>query len=247
MSSVLLSVETATPGGSLAISSGSGILASSHGNSQLSHSNTILRDIDRLLSMANLRINDVGLFAVTIGPGSFTGLRIGIATVKGLAATLNRRCIGIPTLHAIAHAAGPSSATLALLPAGRGEVFAQLLEVSENEIIIELDSAAHIPPRSLFDRYGSIENLCCAGPGAHAYCETLRALAKQRGTEIVDSNRKDKGWRLAPVTPNLAIHVAALAWAKAERADEQTPNALTALYVRPSDAEINLRYSRDRK
>jgi tRNA threonylcarbamoyladenosine biosynthesis protein TsaB len=247
MSRLVLSVETATRGGSLAIAKGKNILASSVGDSELSHSNTVLAEIDKLISKADLQLTDIDMFAVAIGPGSFTGLRIGIATVKGLAATLKCRCMGIPTLHAIAYAAGVSDATVALLPAGRQEVFAQLLQVAENEVVKELDVAVHIPPHALLEKYGLLARLCWAGPGAHVYLETLRALAKQVGKVVVEASDTTSGWRLAPITRNLAIHVAALASSGTERADTQTPNALCALYVRPSDAEINAGYSRDRK
>ena len=103
---LVLSIETATLAGSIAISKGSKILASSCGDPKLSHSNTLLADIDVLLAKANVTLSDVSLFAVAAGPGSFTGLRIGIATVKALANTMNRACIGVPTLAIVF--AGPS-------------------------------------------------------------------------------------------------------------------------------------------
>jgi tRNA threonylcarbamoyladenosine biosynthesis protein TsaB len=247
MSPLILSVDTATLGGSVAISRGKSLLASVVGDSQLSHSNSLLADINRILSKTNVELSDIDQFAVTLGPGSFTGLRIGIATVKGLAATLNRGCVGIPTLHAIAHAAGVSDATLALLPAGRGEVFAQLLSVSNDDRVIELDAAAHIPPFRLMDRYGDLPDLCLTGPWAQTHVETLLSLARQAGHQILEVNTSATGWRLAPSTPNLAPHVAALAAVRVENAELETPNMLRAIYVRPSDAEINLGHSSGRQ
>src|SRR5213593_4045257 len=116
-----LSLETATLAGSISISRGPNILASSSGDPAVSHSNTLLADIDELFSRVNLSLREIELFAVASGPGSFTGLRIGLATVKALAVTMNRPCVGVPTLEAIAHSAGSSEATVTLLPAGRGE------------------------------------------------------------------------------------------------------------------------------
>src|SRR5436190_11423783 len=103
-------------GGSVALLRDSTVLGSFTGDSQISHSNTLLRDIERLLSSTNTALPEIDLFAVAVGPGSFTGLRIGIATVKALAATLDRPCAGIPTLAAIAHSAGVSNASLVLVP-----------------------------------------------------------------------------------------------------------------------------------
>src|SRR5215217_6543101 len=113
---LILSVETATLSGSVALSRGEHLLAAFAGDSGVSHSNTLLNDIDKLLSEARVDLPDIDLFAVATGPGSFTGLRIGIATVKGLAATLERPCAGIPTLQAVALAAGESLRSIALLP-----------------------------------------------------------------------------------------------------------------------------------
>src|SRR5678816_1704804 len=139
---LILSVETATAGGSVCLSRGVDVLAIASGNRALSHSNTLLRDIQQCLDQAAIATREVDLFAAASGPGSFTGLRIGLATVRGLAATLDRPCAGIPTLHAIAHAAGTSASTVALLPAGRGEVFVQLLAVSDSTVE-DLDDAQH--------------------------------------------------------------------------------------------------------
>src|SRR5690242_12795990 len=123
---LILSLETATLAGSIAVSRASSVLAHRVGRPEVSHSNTLLSDINDILSRLDLSIRDIDLFAVASGPGSFTGLRIGLATVKAFAATLHRECVGIPTLEAIAHSAGVAHAVVALLPAGRGEVFVQM-------------------------------------------------------------------------------------------------------------------------
>src|SRR5204863_4448137 len=117
----------------------------------ISHSNTLLADLDKLLAETKTKLPAIDLFAVAAGPGSFTGLRIGIATVKALAATLDRPCAAIPTLQAVALAGGPSDASVALLPAGRGEVFAQLFSVANDGTVTPLDEPLHIPPEKRFD------------------------------------------------------------------------------------------------
>src|SRR5215212_8632457 len=136
---MILSVETATLSGSVALARGENILAGFAGDSGVSHSNTLLNDIDKLLNEAHVDLPEIDLFAVANGPGSFTGLRIGIATIKGLAATLGGPCAGVPTLQAVALAAGESRRSVALLPAGRGEVFAQLFSVMKDGFVTALD------------------------------------------------------------------------------------------------------------
>ena len=222
---LILSVETATLAGSVSLASGERIVAGFAGDASVSHSNTLLSDIDKVLGDARVELSEVELFAVASGPGSFTGLRIGIATVKGLAATLNCPCVGIPTLHAVAHSAGASEKTVALLPAGRGEVFAQLFSVTNEGVVTALDEASHIAPQRLFEKYGSLKDVLWCGEGAIVH----KALVEER-----------PGWRIAAPTVNLAEHVSTLALQRFRNQQLEHPDALQAIYVRPSDAELKV-------
>ena len=223
MEPLILSVETATLAGSVALARGDEVIAGFTGDARVSHSNTLLSDIDKILSDARVELADVDLFAVASGPGSFTGLRIGIATVKALAATLNCPCVGIPTLYAVAHSGGASVKTIALLPAGRGEVFAQLFSVTS--VVTALDEASHIAPQRLFDKYSSLEDVLLCGEGALVH----RCLFEGKA-----------GWRISPATTNLAEHVSALALRRFSERRVEEPDALQAIYVRPSDAELKV-------
>lgn len=245
---LVLSLETATLGGSVFLGRGSVELATRTGDPQLSQSASLLSDINDILEEAGASLPQVDLFACASGPGSFTGLRIGIATLKALAASLERPCVGIPTLQAIAYAAGSSSATVSLLPAGRGEVFAQMFSVAAGGTVTELDSAAHLAPTKLVEKYSEFPNLCWAGSGAHAQRDFLRNSARHQEIDFVeqvgkatsaDSESSGKVWRLAAKETNLAKHVAVLALRIFEAGDVQSPQSLSAIYVRPSDAELN--------
>ena len=235
---LILSIETAALGGSVFLGRGDVELAAKIGRSDVSHSSSLLSDINDCLNNAGVSLSDIDLFACASGPGSFTGLRIGIATVKGLAATLDRPSLGIPTLRAIAHAAGPSSVTIALLPAGRGEVFAQMFSVSADSIP-EKDTAAHLSPPKLIERYGGLADVLWAGNGAHNVRDFLGEQAEQRGLRFdeVSSDVVD-GWRLAPEVENLARHVASLALRDYDAGGVQSAQSLSAIYVRPSDPEL---------
>jgi tRNA threonylcarbamoyladenosine biosynthesis protein TsaB len=241
---LILSLETATLGGSVFLGRGKLKLAARNGNPDISHSNSLLSDICDSLREAKLTLRDVDLFACASGPGSFTGLRIGIATLKALAATLERPCIGIPTLEAVAHSTGPSHATVALLPAGRGEVFAQMFSVSEDNIVNELDAAMHLSPQRLVERYSGFGDILWAGSGAHLQREFLQDQAQQHGIVFNQVppepkvSHRESGWHLAAKETNLAKHVAALALQRFQRGRMQGPDSLSAIYVRPSDAEL---------
>ena len=237
---LILAIETATRAGGVAIARGAEILASRSGDASSSHSNDLIENIDAILKEAGVELSAVDVLAAAIGPGSFTGLRIGLATAKSLAVSLDRRCVGISTLAAVAHAAGVAEQIVALLPAGRGEVFAQMFAVNDDEVE-PLDEAAHISPSALVARYGSYPHLLWAGEGAHAQVEVIRSAASGKGIELkagaVDVGTN--GWMLATPAPALAGDVARLAFREWRKGNVIDPEALRANYVRASDAEIN--------
>lgn len=223
---LILSVETATLSGSVAVARGEEILGVLSGDSSISHSNTLLGDVDKLLTQTQITLPQIDLFAVATGPGSFTGLRIGIATIKALAATLDRPTAGIPTLAAVALSGGVSAESVALLPAGRGEVFTQLFSVLRPDLVEALDDPAHIPPARLFERYGDLETVTWCGESAVVHRELIESVAAGRD------------WKIAPQTNSLASHVARLALNRFERKELENPFALRAIYVRPADAQL---------
>ena len=223
---LILSVETATLAGSVVVSRGNEILGIVTGDAGVSHSNTLLADVDKLLTETQIALPEIDLFAVATGPGSFTGLRIGIATIKALAATLDRPTAGIPTLEAVALAGGVSAESVALLPAGRGEVFAQLFSVLGPDLVKPLDEAAHIPPARLFERYGHLETVTWCGEGAIA----------NRG--LITDWAENRDWTIAPQSNGMAAHVATLAFARFKLNQFDNPFALRAIYVRPADAQL---------
>lgn len=246
-SPLILSLETATLGGSVWLGRGDLELSARKGDPAISQSNTLLRDIDDCLREATLSLENVDLFSCASGPGSFTGLRIGVATLKALAATLNRPCIGIPTLAAVAHSAGASAATLALLPAGRGEVFVQMFSVSNapgGSVVSPIDAPAHLSPEKLFERYGALPNLRWAGSGAELHREKIESAASERGILFLHATSEEafkmdtNGWELARDDKDLAKHVAALAKQLYQQGATLLPEELQAIYVRPSDADL---------
>ena len=99
----ILSVDSSAIVASAALSEDGRLLAEYTLNNKNTHSETLLPMIESLLSFFSMETADIDLFAVSIGPGSFTGVRIGTATVKGLAFASNKPCVGVSTLEAIAY------------------------------------------------------------------------------------------------------------------------------------------------
>ena len=237
---IILALETATRAGSVAVARGEKILSCVTGDATSSHSTDLIENVDRVLREADLQLGDIDVFAAAIGPGSFTGLRIGLATVKSLAVALNKKCVGISTLAAVAHAAAESERTVALLPAGRGEVFAQMFSVMGNEVTA-LDEAMHIGPQMMLSKYKSYSQMIWAGEGAGAQIELLRAEAARRGIQFGPATDVDgSGWSVGPKNEKIAESVAQLAAREYRAGRTVEPEDLCANYVRPSDAEMKV-------
>src|SRR5262249_50238364 len=148
------------------------VLALLSGDAGVSHSANLIQMIGQALAQAGSKLSDVDLFAVASGPGSFTGLRIGLETVKALAVCSGREVLGVNTLGGVPHAGAASRKIVSLLPAGRGEVFAQLFSAAKGSIE-PLDSAAHLTPEALPEKYGQLAQLNWTGDGAEQQIEML--------------------------------------------------------------------------
>jgi tRNA threonylcarbamoyladenosine biosynthesis protein TsaB len=227
---LILAIETSTRAGSVSLVRGQHVLSAALGDGSSSHSSDLIDNIERVLRDGNAGLIDVDLLAVSVGPGSFTGLRIGLATVKAFAACAHKPCAAVSTLAAIAHGAGDSNRTVATLPAGRGEVYAQLFSV-RGDVVQPIDEAAHLKPTEVVERYRTTGNLLLAGEAAH---QCIQSATRSGGS--------DGGWSLAPQPEYLANSVAALALSDYRKGEVLSGAALRANYVRASDAEINERW-----
>ena len=182
-----LALDTATERRSVALVRGEEVLAARSADLREGGAASVLAEIDEVLRAAAVSVGEVELFAAASGPGSFTGLRAGIATLKALSVTLGRPAVGVPTLHAIAYAARPARLLAALVPAGRGEVFAQFLSVGAGGEARELSTPAHLSPARLFERAAEFGGgMKWAGGGAHKHAELIREAARELGFEFAE-------------------------------------------------------------
>jgi tRNA threonylcarbamoyladenosine biosynthesis protein TsaB len=226
----ILAVETATRAGGVALARGERILSSRSGDASVSHSTNLIAMVEQVLADAGVRLSDVDLFAVAVGPGSFTGLRIGLATVKAFAVHLQRKVVGVSTLAAIACASQVKGEVLALLPAGRGELFTQQFVVGDHQIT-ELDRAQHLSPRALIEQYGAVERLTLAGEGA-GILEGSVGAPHSGGLKEPGASQNE------PLAPAIAV----LGYRAYREGKSMAPEDLRAAYLRASDAEINERW-----
>jgi tRNA threonylcarbamoyladenosine biosynthesis protein TsaB len=215
---LLLAVETATAAPSVALWRADALIGERAADPSRPTAEGLLPAIDALLRDANAVLAAVDGFAVSIGPGSFTGLRIGVATVKGLAFGTGRRAIAVPTLAAIAaHAPGPAPVA-AVLDARRGEVYAAGFERGraadwlEQQVIAISALAARLPA-----------GCRVVGDGAALCAEALR----------------DPAALLPPPYPaTTARHVAQIAAGAWSRGEAIPAGELVPRYLRRAEAEV---------
>lgn len=132
---IILAIDTSSPDANLTISSGENIVAALTVRNNRPHSQTLFSYISTILQLAEMNIQDISAFAVATGPGSFTGLRVGLAAVKGLADSLGKPCLGADSLDLHALASGSDGEHIVVIAAGRGEVYCGLREVAAGNII----------------------------------------------------------------------------------------------------------------
>lgn len=119
------------------------ILGESYINTKLTHSQTLVPMIADLLKNVKIKPEDINLFAVSAGPGSFTGIRIGISVVKGMAMALDKKCIVVSTLQAIAYnLIGFNGIVCAVMDARREQVYNAVFEISDSKINRIIDDRA---------------------------------------------------------------------------------------------------------
>lgn len=131
----ILALETSAKSVSCAVVEDGAPLASAYQCTGLTHSRTLLPMVDAMLKNADLTLDDINAIAIAAGPGSFTGLRIGIAAVKGLAWAADKPCLGVSTLEAMAqNAAHIDGLIVGAMDARRSQVYNAVFEAKGGEL-----------------------------------------------------------------------------------------------------------------
>lgn len=229
---LILALDTTTRAGSAAVLRDRDVLALVHGDDARTHGERLPAELAQALDTASVALRDIDLLAVAIGPGAFTGLRIGMAAVQGLAMTTGRPVAGVSALDALAASAAADAGTAgrigAWIDASRGEVYAALYETEQDAggepIVRQLDPPSVGPPRVILARWDEAFGAgvtAIIGDGAVRYRSTL-----------AESDRR------AVPPPDLAPWIGRLAIDIFRRGLAGPPHALRPLYVRRPDAEI---------
>lgn len=239
---IILALDTATREGSVALRSAHALLGWSSGDPERTHGERLPGDLLALLSAHGTDLHEIEIFAVCTGPGSFTGLRVGLATIQGVALATSRPVIGVPTLEALAHAGLEQrppkghrpTLVVPWMDAHRGEVFGAVYRVDRDGVVTEHHPAAVGTTDLLLQEWA---------PALKASPVLFVGNAVDRARlAIADALGAQAEVRILPSMPPLAPTAALLA--QARRTDAATsPHAIRPVYVRRPDAEL----ARDRR
>lgn len=247
---LILTLDTTSARASIALSQGAqllGMLGITGNEKQSAH---LLNEIDWLLKHLGYKITDIMALAVITGPGSFTGLRVSLATIKGLAHALNKPVITMNALEVVARISGPSTCTCVMLDAHRGEVFTQLFAVNDMGIpqplsevlIISLDS--FLTQVSTLQQDHGVVSVIFTGDGVVLHQEKIVNYANQHKQTFQISKFLTsgfEGWILNPINDFLAPEASRYAYEKWAQGELSEAAQVNAYYIRPAEAEIKLK------
>ena len=178
---IVLAVDTTTPSGSVALLRDGELRGEFNLESATTHSARLLRSVDLLLGADGLDIRAVDAYAVAAGPGSFTGIRIGLSAVKSLAFASGKPVAPVSTLEALALKIAVSPVRLAcpVLDAKKGEVYAALFEVRAGRLTEVIPQGAY-SPEDFFARLPAHRVTAFMGNGLALYREKLLAHVRDK-------------------------------------------------------------------
>jgi len=221
----LLAIETSTMLGGIAVMEDDTLIAESRMNVKTTHSERIMADIDNALKRSGLTIDDIDVFGIASGPGSFTGLRVGLSTLKGLSYATGKKVVSVSTLEAFAWNVPFSQHLICpLLDARKKEVYAGVFEWSEDGFIRVLD-----------EQTAKLDILLAAigkpavflGEGALLYKDRIRAFLGEKALFGAPQH-------MVPSPANVAY----LCMRKARNDMFDNPEQLVPRYMRKSEAEL---------
>lgn len=225
---MILGIETATAQVGCALGGVEGVFASFHASKGRRHAETLVPAIQFVCDTAQVDLQEISVVAVDIGPGLFTGLRVGIATAKAMASALRVPVIGLSSLDLLAHQVRHSPRLIVpVIDGKRGEVFSATYRHVQGGIQRLSEPRVGTPADLANDLRAHREDALLVGDGALRYADVLAE----------DSGQMELG-QVGTQWPS-AADLVELAQPRALREEFVQPWELEPLYLRKSDAEIN--------
>lgn len=225
----ILGIDTSTSCGSVGLYGDGWVVAEYLLNTSVTHSERLLKAIDLILKETNLSIDDLDGFSISLGPGSFTGLRIGVSTVKGLAFASKKPVAGLSSLDVLASQISTTPFLICpIIDARKKELYTAFYRYEETNSLKRLTSYEAISPESLVNRIG--EKTIFVGDGVRVYGEYLMNSLKSFAIFPPPSLNIPHASEIARLGEELLL--------KGEILDILT---LSPIYVRPSEAELKFK------
>ena len=232
---VILALDTSAGRTSIALARGDEMIAALSLPDDGRRSERLWLDVGELLQSAGLSIDAVELFGVCVGPGGFTGLRVGLAAVKGLAAATGKPAAAVTSLEAAAMAAVGATTACAMVGAYKGEVYWQLFACDQHGLPVALSEPLVSTSIEALARVADFADVVFVGEAAEVNAGLIREMAGARWTEEADA---PGGWRIRRAAGHVAEAVARAAYLKWQQGAVESAEGLRALYVRPAEAEV---------
>jgi tRNA threonylcarbamoyladenosine biosynthesis protein TsaB len=219
-----LAFDTSSKTAAVALLRDETILYDATVNNGLNHSETLLPAIEQACRQSRLKINDIDLFACTLGPGSFTGLRVGISTLKGLLLACGKPAAGISTLAALAlNVAGNAALICSVMDAGRGQVYTASYSYTDNGLLSQVCKEMVIYPQEIM--FDTDQEIILVGEGAIKYNDLI---TKKTGKVKIASQMQQH---------IRASAVGILGREKFIRNELLNPDTFVPVYLRAADAK----------
>lgn len=233
---IILALDTSASCTSIAVAHGDRIIGRLVASGDERRSERLWLDIGELLQGAGLALEAVDVLSVCVGPGGFTGLRVGLAAAKGLAAAAGLPVIGVTSLEALAIAATGAAVACAMTGAYKGEVYWQLFACGDRGLPVARSEPHVSTSREALAQVADLPDVVFVGDAVSASVEVIREMAGSRF--IAGDGAISGGWRIQPTAPGLAEAVAHVAYLKWQQGAVDSAEGLRALYLRPAEAEV---------
>lgn len=175
---ITLAFDSCSKTASVAVLQNTHVLYETILNKGLHHSEVLLPAIDEAFRLTNLLVTDIDFFACTLGPGSFTGLRIGLSTLKGFMLATEKPAAGVSSLAALALNVKEKERNIcAMMDAGRGQVYYASYQYDQNGLLQELEIAKAVNPRLIAE--SASPNVVYVGDGAIKYADLFPSSLRQ--------------------------------------------------------------------
>ena len=224
---LIFGIDTCCNAATAALLEGDTLIAQTVINHGKTHSQIMMSAVEDMFKGAQISPKEVDIFAAATGPGSFTGVRIGVATAKAMAQAANKPCVAVSTLEALAYSSKMFDGIAApILDARRNQVYNALFDCNKGEMTRLCDDRALALDKLLQELLKIDKDVVFMGDGVFVFRDEIKAVLKERAY-------------FAPktISMNLAGSVAAVAQERFENGEMVSYNKLVPSYVRLSQAE----------